>query len=176
VNAWSRPPALVKVAAQGRVRHAAHSMLETSPSPPNVPYWARYRSSRVTEDDRAIAREVIRMQMALEDQNAPSSSLSVQTELEWVAICTAMLTGDRAAKIAAHRRAAAGARLVTKLTPPSARSLWGSPDHFFEHLARFDEQLAREDAERELRRAERLAANASATVVPTVDVIRRRPR
>ena len=151
-------------------------MPETSPLPPNLPYWARYSSRRVSEDDRAIAREVIRMQMALEDQKAPSSPLSVQTELEWVASCTAMLTGDRATKIAAHRRAAAGARLVTKLTPPSARSLWGSPDHFFEHIARFDEQLAREDAERELRRAERLAANVPAAAAPTVDVIRRRPR
>jgi hypothetical protein len=131
---------------------------------------------RVTDEDRAIAREIIRMQMALEDQHAPSSWLPVQTELEWVAICTSMLTGDRAAKIAAHRRAVAGARLVTKLTPPSARSIWGLPEHFFEHIARFDEQLAREDAEREVRRAERRAANVSTTAAPTVDVIRRRPR
>ncbi|MFI5296748.1 MAG: helix-turn-helix domain-containing protein [Polyangiales bacterium] len=116
---------------------------------------------RVTEIDRAIAREVLGARMARKYPDRAMPRWFDRGEIEHVALCTSLLEGDRAKKIETHRRAIDSAFSTSRSGAPTVRFIWGSPDHFFDHVAR-GEQLERDRAAREARRASR------SSVPPTV--------
>jgi hypothetical protein len=120
---------------------------------------------RVTEIERAIAREVLGARMARKYPDRAMPRWFDRAEIEHVALCTSLLEGDRAKKIETHRRAIDSAFSTSKSGAPTVRFIWGSPDHFFDHVAR-GEQLERDRAAREARRASRSSALPSVVETP----------
>jgi hypothetical protein len=129
----------------------------------------------VTEIDRAIAREVLGARMARKYPDRAMPRWFDRGEIEHVALCTSLLDGDRAKKIETHRRAIDSAFSTSKSGAPTVRFIWGSPDHFFDHVAR-GEQIERDRAAREARRASRSAVPPSAVETPPSDPAELRAR
>ncbi|MGH7439847.1 MAG: hypothetical protein ACRENE_29515, partial [Polyangiaceae bacterium] len=76
-----------------------------------------------------------------------------------VAVCAAALEGDAKTAMLAQRDAIAGAFLASKDGPPTVRFIWGTFDHFLDHVERGRRRRIAEE-----RAAARRAADATASL------------
>jgi hypothetical protein len=107
----------------------------------------------VSQVDRQIARWALAERMKRKYPKRPPPRWYDQSDVEMVAICTAAVDGDRAAKEQAQREAIVGAFSSSKTGPPTALFIWGKLAHFFEHVECGKRKLAT-DAREMQRRAQ----------------------
>jgi hypothetical protein len=91
---------------------------------------------QVTQEDEDLARRALAERMARKHPTRPVPRWFDTGEVALVAACAAAVDGDFEAKLVVQRDAIAGAFLASRDGPPTVRFIWGTLDHFFDHLER----------------------------------------
>jgi hypothetical protein len=122
---------------------------DRAPPPPTI----EQEQPRVTKEDRDVARSALAERMKRRHPKRSALRWFDRTDVEMVAACSALIDGDRDAKLRAHVEAIDGAFHASKDGPPTARFIWGKPEHFLDHVeqggrrARAEERQARRRAD-----------------------------
>jgi hypothetical protein len=90
----------------------------------------------ITKEDRELARIALAERMKRKHPKRLPPRWFDRADVELVAACAAAVDGDREAKLEALRDSIQGAFCASKDGPPTSRFIWGTLDHFLEHVER----------------------------------------